>query len=133
MLEVIPASQDIDIVDDQDKEWIDDRSKPEVGFADEQQQSYEQQLANLRVLGWLNETKSDPKETSITIQEVDRESKKYIKNDNEDCSWAAKEGQMLIPLPILNLISGMRSTGNSMIILFEGVGLTKTENLLMKK
>ena len=31
-LEGIPASQDIDIVDDQDKEWIDDRSKPEAVF-----------------------------------------------------------------------------------------------------
>ena len=92
-LEVIPASRDIDIVDDQDKEWIDDRSKPEVEFADEPQQSHEQQLANLRVLDWLNETKSDPKEASITIQDVDRESKKYIKSDKEDSSWAAKEGQ----------------------------------------
>ena len=38
-LEEIPASQHIDIVDDQDKEWIDDRSKPEVEFDDEQQQT----------------------------------------------------------------------------------------------
>ena len=38
-LEEIPASQHIDIVDEQDKEWIDDRSKPEVEFDDEQQQT----------------------------------------------------------------------------------------------
>ena len=38
-LEEIPASQHIDIVDDQDKEWIDDRSKIEVEFDDEQQQT----------------------------------------------------------------------------------------------
>ena len=31
-LEEIPASQDIDIVDDQDKDWIDDRTKAEVEF-----------------------------------------------------------------------------------------------------
>ena len=36
-LEEITVSQDIDIVDDPDEEWIDDRSKPEVEFDDEQQ------------------------------------------------------------------------------------------------
>ena len=41
-------SRDIDIVDDHDDEWVDDRSKPEVEFDDEQQQSYEQDLTNLR-------------------------------------------------------------------------------------
>ena len=48
-LEEIPASQDIDVVDDQDEEWIDDRSKPDVEFDDEQQLSYEQELTNLHV------------------------------------------------------------------------------------
>ena len=41
-LEEITVSQDIDIVDDHDDEWVGDRSKPEVEFDDEQQQSYEQ-------------------------------------------------------------------------------------------
>ena len=67
-------SHDIEIVDDHDEEWIEDRSKPEVKFDDEHQQSYEQELTNLRVLEWLNEMRSDPKETSVTIQDVDRES-----------------------------------------------------------
>ena len=53
-LEEILASQDIDIVDDEDEEWVDGRSKPEVEFDDEQQQSCEQELTNLRVLEWLN-------------------------------------------------------------------------------
>ena len=80
-LEEITASQDIDIVDDRDEEWIDDRFKPEVEFDDEQQQSYKQDLTNLRVLEWLNELTSDPKETSVTIQNVYRESMKYIKTE----------------------------------------------------
>ena len=41
-LEGINVSQDIDIVDDHDEEWIEDRSNPEVEFDDEQPQSYEQ-------------------------------------------------------------------------------------------
>ena len=90
-LEEITASQDIDIVDDRDEEWIDDRFKPEVEFDDEQQQSYKQDLTNLRVLEWLNELTSDPKETSVTIQNVYRESMKYIKTEWDDPSWAAQE------------------------------------------
>ena len=45
-LEEKTVSQDIDIVDDHDDEWVDDRSKPQVEFDDEQQQSYEQDLTN---------------------------------------------------------------------------------------
>ena len=73
-----------------DEEWIEDRSKPEVEFDDEQQQSYEQDLTNLRVLEWLNEMTSDPEETSVTIQDVDRESMKHRKTEREDPSWAAQ-------------------------------------------
>ena len=57
-LEEISASQDIDIVDDQDEEWVDDRSKPEIEIDDEKQQSHEQELTNLRGLEWLNEVTS---------------------------------------------------------------------------
>ena len=43
-LEVKTVSQDIDIEVDHDQEWIEDRSKPEVEFDDEQQESYEQEF-----------------------------------------------------------------------------------------
>ena len=134
-LEEITVSQDLDIVDDHDEERIEDRSKPEVEFDDEQQQSYEQNLTNLRVLEWLNEMTLNPKETSVTIQEVDRESMKYRKTEREDPSWAAQEGRLLIPSSNLDLIFGMRSTGTSMDIFDRGVGvgLTHTEYLLIKK
>ena len=116
-LEEIIVSQDIDIVDDHDDEWVDDRLKPEVEFDDEQQQSYVQDLTNLRVLEWLNEMTSDPKKTIVTIQDVDRGSMKYMKTEREDPSWAAQEGRLLIPASNLDLIPGMRSTGTSMDIL----------------
>ena len=99
-LEEITVSQDIDIVDDHDDEWVDDRSKPEVEFDDEQQQSYEQDLTNLRILEWLNEMTSDPKETSVTIQDVDRESMKYMKTEQEDPSWAPRRGDYSFRLSI---------------------------------
>ena len=47
-------------------------------------------MTNLLVLEWLNETTSDPEETSVTIQDVDRESMKYIKTERDDPSWAAQ-------------------------------------------
>ena len=84
-------SQDVDIVDDQDKEWIDDRSKPKVEFEIEQQQSHEQELTNLCVFEWLNEITSDPYETSVTIQDVDRESMKHKKNDKHDPYWTSQK------------------------------------------
>ena len=115
-------SQDIDIVDDHDEEWVDERSKPEVEFDEEQQQSYEQDLTNLRVLEWLNEMTSNPEGTSATIQDVDRESMKYIKTERDDPSWAAQEGRLLIPASNLDLIPGMRSTGTSMDIFVRRVG-----------
>ena len=134
-LEGVTVSQDIDTLDDHDQEWIKDRSKPEEKIDDEQQQSYEQELANLRVLEWLNDVPSEPKETSVTLQDVYRESMKYIKTEREDPSWAAQEEQLLIPASNLDLISGMQSTGTSMDVFVRGVGvgLTHTENLLIKK
>ena len=55
-LEETTVSLDIVIVDDHEEEWIEDRSKPEVEI--------------------------EPKETSVTIQDVDRESMKYLKTQN---------------------------------------------------
>ena len=72
----------------------------------------------------------------ITVsQDVDRESMKHMKTERDDPSLAAKEGQLLIPASNLDLISGMRSTGTSMDIFVRGVGvgLTHSENLIIKK
>ena len=42
-LEEITVSQYKDIVEDQDKEWIDDRSKPKLELDGEERQSYKQE------------------------------------------------------------------------------------------
>ena len=78
---------------------------------------------------------SDPKESSGTIQNVDRGSMKYIKTEKDDPFWAAQEGQLPIPASNLDLISGMRSTGTSMDIFVRGMGIEHShiENLLIKK
>ena len=56
---------------------------------------------------------------------------KYIKTEQDDPSWAAQEGRLLIPASNLDLIPGMRSTGY--FVRGVGVGLTHTENLIIKK
>ena len=77
---------------------------------------------------------SEPMETSVTIQDVDRESMNYIKTERDDTSWAAQEGQLLISASNLDLISGKQSTGTSMDIFVRvvGVRLIHTEKLLIK-
>ena len=63
---------------------------------------------------------NDPKETSVTIQDVEQETHK---NDKDVSSWTAQEGQLLIPASNLNLLSGMQSTGISMDVFVRGVGV----------
>ena len=121
-LEEITVSQGIDKVDDHDEEWIEDRSKPEVEFDDEQWQSYEQDLTNLRVLKKLNKTTSEPEETSVTIKDVYRESMKYVETERDDPSRAAQEFQLLKPVYNFDFISGIRSTETSMDILSGELG-----------
>ena len=65
---------------------------------------------------------SDPKETRVKIRDVDRESMKYIKTEMDDPSWAAQEGQLLIPASNLDLKSGVQSTGTSLDIFCPGSG-----------
>ena len=50
-LEEITVSQEVDIVDDQENEWLDDWLKLKVEFDGKQQQSYKKDLKNLWVLG----------------------------------------------------------------------------------
>ncbi|XP_063724285.1 uncharacterized protein LOC134851940 [Symsagittifera roscoffensis] len=57
-------------------EWNDEA---EVAF-----ENIKRELCEAPVLEWLNEMTSDPEGTSVTIQDVDRESMKYIKTERDD-------------------------------------------------
>ena len=72
-LDEVAVPREIDLVNDMDQDWIDDRSEPEVEFEPEVDQTHEQELANLRVLEWLHNLTTDPKETILTIQDVDKD------------------------------------------------------------
>ena len=44
------VSQEIDLINDTDQDWIDDRSEPEMEFEPEAEQMHEKELTNLGVL-----------------------------------------------------------------------------------
>ena len=107
-LDEVAVLEEIDLVNDMDQDWIDDRSEPEP---------------------------TDPKETILTIQDVDKKGIKYVSHDNTESNWVAPDGPLRVPQSNLNLLDFGRSTWTSMDIFVRGVGvgLTHTENLIIKK
>ena len=99
------------------------------------EQTHEQELTNLRVLEWLHDLPADPKETILTIQDVDKDGIKYVSQDNTESNWVAPDGPLRVPQSNLGLIDFGRSTGTSIDIFVQGVGvgLTHNKNLIIKK
>ena len=134
-LDEIAVPREIDLVNDMYQDWIDDRSEQEVEFKPEVDQTHEQELTNLRVLEWLHDLPTDTKETILTIQDVDKDGIKYVSHDNTESIWVAPDGPLRVSQSNLDLLVFGRSTGTSMDIFVRGVGvgLTHTENLIIKK
>ena len=102
-LDKIVAPQEIDLVDDTEQDWIDDPSESEVEFEPETEQMHEQELTKLRMLEWLHETPSNPKQTMLKIQDVDQNTIKYISHDNTESNWVAPDGPLRVPESNLDL------------------------------
>ena len=134
-LDEVAVPRDIHLVNDMDQDWIDDRSEPEVEFEPEVDQTHEPELTNLRVLEWLHDLPTDPKETILTMQYVDKDGIKYVSHENTESNWVAPDGPLRVPQSNLDLLNFGRSTGTSMdsFVRGVGVGLTHTENLIIKK
>ena len=134
-LDEVAVPREIDLVNDMDQDWIHDRSEPEVEFEPELDQTHEQELTNLRVLQWLHDLPADPKETILTIQDVDKDGIKHVSHDNTESNWVAPDGPLRVPQSKLDRLDFGRSTGTSMDIFVRGVGvgLTHTKNLMIKK
>ena len=128
-LDEVAVPREIDLVNDMDRNWIDDRSEPEVEFEQEVDQTHDRELTNLRVLEWLHDLPTDPKETILTIQEVDKDGIKYVSHHNTESNWVAPDGPLRVPQSNLDLLDFGQSTGTSMDIFVRvvGVGLTHTK------
>ena len=122
-LDEVAVPQEIDLVNDMDQDWIDDRSEPEVEFEPEVEQTHEQELTKLRVLEWLHDLPADPKQTILTIQDVDKDGIKNVSYDNTESNWFALDGPLRVPESNLDLLDFGRSTGTSMEVFVRGVGV----------
>ena len=120
-LDEVLVPQEIDLVNDTERDWIDDCSEPEVEFEPESEQMHDRELTILRVLEALHDLPADPKETILTIQGVDQKSIKYISHDNTESNCVAPDGPLHVPESNLILRNFGRSTW------------THTENLIIKK
>ena len=134
-LDEVTVPRMIDLVNNMDQDWIDDRSEPEVEIEPEVEQTHEQELTNLGVLEWLHDLPADPKETTLTIQDVDKDGIKYVSHDNTESNGVAPDGPLRVPQSNLDLLDFGQSTGTPMDIFVRGVGvgLTHTENLIIQK
>ena len=103
-LDEVAVPREIDLVNDMDQDWIDDRTEPEIDFEPEVEQTREQELTNLRVLEWLHALPADPKETILTIQDVDKDVIKYVSHDKTESNWVAPDGPLRVPQSNLDLL-----------------------------
>ena len=115
-LDEVAVPREIDFVNDMDQDWIDDRSEPEVEFEQEVDQTHEQELTRLRVLEWLHDLPMDPKETILTIEDVNKDGTKYVRHDNTESNWVAPDGPLRVPQSNLDLLDFGLATGTSMDI-----------------
>ena len=134
-MDEVAVPQEIDLVNDMDQDWIDDRSEPEVEFEPEVEQTHEQKLTTFLVIESLHDLPAEPKEMILTIQDVDEDGIEYVSHDNTESNWVAPDGPLRVPESNLNLLDFGRLTGTSMDFLVRGVGvgLTHTKNLIIKK
>ena len=108
-LDEVVVPQEIELVNEIEQDWIDDCSEPEVEFEPEMEQMDEQELTKLPVLEWLHDLPADPKETILTIQDVDQNSK-YVSHNNTESNWVAPDGPLRVPESNLDLLDLGRST-----------------------
>ena len=135
VLDEVVVPQAIDLVNDTEQDWIDDRFDPEVEFESEMEQMRERELTKLRKLEWLHDLPADLKETILTIQDVNHTSIKRISHDNTELNWVAPDGPLRVPESNLDLLDLRRRTGTSRDTFVRGVvvGLIHSENLMIEK
>ena len=92
-LDEVAVPREIDLVNDMDQDWIDDRSEPEVEFKPDVDQTHEQELTNLRVL-----------EVDKGCQDVDKDGIKHVSHDKTESNWVAPDGPLRVPQSNLDLL-----------------------------
>ena len=127
----LTADGEWQIIDDNEHYPQEDYSTPERETDLEQSEIERRENTNLRILEWMRDVKNGSEEGQ-SIQQVDISAGKYMKTEDPLFGWTATDSPLDIPPDNSDPAS---STGTSINIFVRGVGvgLTHTENLMIKK
>ena len=125
------ADDEWPIINDSEHYPNEDYSTPELETDLEQSEIGRSENTNLRILEWMCDVKSKGDEGQ-SIQQVDVSAEQHMKTEDPLFGWTAADRPLEIPPDNLDPAS---STGTSINIFVRGVGvgLTQTENLMIKK
>ena len=126
----LAADEEWQIINDSEHYPQEDYSTPEQETDPEQSEIERRENTNLRILEWMSDVKSRSDEEQ-SIKQVDLSAEKHVKTKNPLFGWVATDRSLEPP----DNLDPASSTGTSISIFVRGVGvgLTHTENLMMKK
>ena len=127
----LTADDEWQIINDNEHYPQEDYSTPERETDLQQSEMERRENTNLRILEWMRDVKNGSDEGQ-SIQQIDISAGKHIKTENSLFGWTATDRPLDIPPDNSDPAS---STGTSINIFVRGVGvgLTHTENLMIKK
>ena len=127
----LAADDEWQIINDNKHYPQEDYSTPEREIHLEQSEIENRENTNLRILEWMRDVKNGSGEGQ-RIQQVDISAGKHMKTEDPLFGWTATDRPLDIPPDNLDPAP---STGTSINIFARGVGvgLTQTENLMIKK
>ena len=127
----LAADDEWQVINDNEHYPQEDYLTPERETDLEQSEIERRENTNLRILEWMRDVKNGGDEGEC-IQQVDVSAGKHMKTENPLFGWTATDRPLEIPP---DSSDPAPSTGTSINIFFRevGVGLTHTENLMIKK
>ena len=127
----LEAEEEWQVIDDGGHYPQDDYSTPELETDLEQSEIERRENTNLRILEWMRDVKDESREGQ-SIQQIDVSAANYMKTEDPLFGWTATDRPLDIPKDNSDPTT---STGTSINIFVRGVGvgLTHTENLMIKK
>ena len=127
----LAADDEWQIINDSEHYPQEDYSTPERETDLEQSEIERRENTNLRILEWMRDVKNGSDEGQC-IQQVDVSAVKHMKTENPLFGWTATDRPLEIPPDNLDPAPSTRTSIN-IFVRGVGVGLTHTENLMIKK
>ena len=125
------ADDEWQIINDSKHYLQENDSIPERETDLEQSQIERRENTNLRILEWMRGLKNEGDEEQ-SIQQVDVSSEKHVKTKDPLFGWTATDRPLEVPPDNLDSASST-ATSINIFVWGVGVGLTYTENLMIKK